>query len=123
VPPRTSLLLLAGFFAVMLIWPKTRSTILPSFRQVIRALLAWKVLIVFFVYLGYTAGVVALAAHAGMWNFDLLKDTAITTLFVGLPLVGQTLLRARLDLSGWLLTTQFAWSRNQTGDSTADAPR
>jgi hypothetical protein len=82
-----SLLLLVGFFAVMLIWPKARSTILPSFRQVIRALLVWKVLIVFVVYFGYTAGVVALAAHAGMWNFDLLKDTVITTLFVGLPLV------------------------------------
>ncbi|RFA17663.1 hypothetical protein [Subtercola boreus] len=82
-----SLLLLVGFFAVMLIRPKTRSTILPSFRQVIRALLVWKVLVVFAVYFGYTAGVVALGAHAGIWSFDLLKDTVITTLFVGLPLV------------------------------------
>lgn len=82
-----SLLLIVLIAVALLVFAKNRSEIWLSVHDLIRAFLNWRILVVVAVYLVYATGTVAIAASLGLWHHGLLKDTLVTTLFVGLPLV------------------------------------
>jgi hypothetical protein len=80
-------LIWTGTLAIALVvWVIRDSKIRSSFASVARAFLAWKIQLVLATYLLYAAGAVLLAYRLGLWEPDLLKDTLIVTLGVGLPL-------------------------------------
>jgi hypothetical protein len=58
-----------------------------SLRDIVRLVFGKHILPMILIYLAYAAGVIALAMWAGIWGLDLLKDTAVMVLFVGLPLL------------------------------------
>jgi len=96
-----SVILLTCLAVLLVIFPKTRRTLLPGLRGVAKAFFVPKILVVVFAYLICTAGIIVLATSLGVWRFDLLKDTLIITFFVGFPIVmnaakirtGKTLIR------------------------------
>lgn len=81
-----TVILTALVVAGLLVWPQTRREVFPAARGVLRSLVTPKILISLGLYAVYVVGVVLLAASIDVWHLDLLKDTVIIAVFVGLPL-------------------------------------
>ncbi len=76
-----------GALAVgLVIWAIRDPKIRTSCASVARAFFAWKIQLVLATYLLYAAGAVLLARRLGLWESDLIKDTLIVILGIGLPL-------------------------------------
>ncbi len=83
---------------------KTRTDLLGGFAAVGRALLNRKVIGVLLAYVAWVTLCVIGASAIGLWQFSLLKDTTLTALVVGLPL----LFRALNNNTGGLLLRDVA---------------
>lgn len=86
-----SLILLGVFTTIFMAVPRMRRSLTPAVAGVIRAFVAWRVLVVFVGFLVWVSGWIALAAWIGLWAFDLLKDSIIIVLTLGLPLLFRTM--------------------------------
>ncbi len=82
-----SIILLVVFITMVIGLSRDRRDIAQSFAAVVKAAASWKILLPLAFYLAWTTLVVAVAYYLGLWSLDLLKDTAIIILFVGVPLV------------------------------------
>ncbi|TFC63100.1 hypothetical protein [Cryobacterium sp. TMB1-7] len=81
-------LILIGVAGVaLLLLTKDRHGILASVWDLLRAFLQGKILILVALYIAYATGLIMLASLIGLWELGMLKDTIVTALFVGLPLV------------------------------------
>lgn len=82
-----TVILVAVFFAIILLTPSARHQVLPSIAAVLKALINAKILGLFVLYFAYAAAIVVAARTLGVWDLSLLKDTLIVVIFVGLPLL------------------------------------
>lgn len=78
-----SLVLLGVCVVVISLIPGVRS----FFRQMVGIIFGKHVLPILLMYLVYAIGAIALAAWSRVWALDLLKDTVVVVLLVGLPLL------------------------------------
>jgi hypothetical protein len=78
-----SLIWIAVILIVSIAWPKTR----PILRTLVGALLSRLFLILISLYLAWMILVVAAAYAVGLWGMDLLKDTVVWLVTVGLVLL------------------------------------
>lgn len=69
--------------------PTWRSAIWPSVLGIFQAFRNWKVWLPLLLYFAYVAAVVHVAWRWGLWSSELLLDTLIVAMFVGLPLVAS----------------------------------
>lgn len=76
-------ILIAIAVALLLIYPKTRSSVGP----VIRAALAPRLVILWVAYLAYSGLIVWAAFALGAWTAAMTKDAALLVLGVGVPMV------------------------------------
>ena len=56
---------------------------------VLKAAFAWKLLLIYVLYVAYVATLVWLANMVDLWDFYMLKDTILTAVVVGFPLVAS----------------------------------
>lgn len=82
-----TVILVAAFFAAMLLIPSVRRQVLPSMAAVLKVLVNAKILGLFALYFAYAAAIVVAARVLGAWDLSVLKDTLIVVVFVGLPLL------------------------------------
>lgn len=75
--------LLAALAAWVLATPKARKS-LPA---VVRAMVAPRLLGLWIGYFAYSAALLVVGARLGVWRLDMAKDTAITVIGVGLPML------------------------------------
>lgn len=85
-----SLILLGVFATIFMVVPKLRRNLAPAVTGVLRAFIAWRILVVFVGFLAWVSGWIALASWTGLWGFDLLKDSIIIVLTLGIPLLFRT---------------------------------
>ena len=84
-----SLILLLAFFAFALL--KDFKGVGSSIVRLVSAALGPRLLLVYVCYLAYATGTIWLAAALGAWTPDLLKDTMITVLIVGFPILAKSI--------------------------------
>lgn len=85
-----SLILIGALISVLFVLPKTRRAVGPHIIGILRIIAASEtLLLVWGLFLLWSAGWVWLAARAGAWNFDLLKDTLVIVFTIGFPLLFQ----------------------------------
>ncbi len=82
-----SVILVAVFIGVFAITPQLRRHVASSFIDVIRMFFFWKIQLTLFLYFAYVLALVFVARQLGVWEWGLLKDTLIITIFAGLPLL------------------------------------
>lgn len=93
-----TVILAALIIAGLLIWPQTRTVSVRGAVDVLKAFATRKVLLPLVLFAAYFVGVVLLARHVGFWSVDMLKDTIIIGLFVGLPLFfNSTKIKGEID--------------------------
>jgi len=78
-----SLILLGVFIVAILFIPGVRK----SLGDIAKLIFGKHILPILLLYLAYAAGVIVLAAWLKVWDHDLLKDTILVVLLVGLPLI------------------------------------
>lgn len=86
-----TILVFAAFIVLCVVASPDRSSLRAASIDVLKAVLAWKLLSVFLAYSAYVFVLIATANWLGVWSGSLLKNTVISTLFVGLPIVGGAL--------------------------------
>lgn len=84
-----SMIFFTVFVAVMLLVPKTRLGVGPSVLSTLKAFLARSILVSLGSYLVYITAIVFVGWKIGIWNIELLKDTIILVIFIGLPLAAS----------------------------------
>jgi hypothetical protein len=84
-------ILLSSLLGAMMLHPKTRSAVRGGVAVIAKALWHGKVLGVLFAYFGWVALCVWGAHELGVWHPPLLKDTVLTAVVVGLPLLFHSL--------------------------------
>ena len=77
---------LTAIVVYLIAHPKKRRAVAPALRNLFTTLLNWRIIIPIAVYLAYTAILIAIAAHLGLWRYELLVDTLVIILFTGLPM-------------------------------------
>lgn len=82
-----TLIVFAALIVVGVLRSRDRSELRAAAVDAPKAVLAWKVSSVILGYLAYVLAIIAAARWFGLWSGELLKDTAIVVLFVGLPIV------------------------------------
>ncbi|MBO3664066.1 hypothetical protein [Microbacterium stercoris] len=92
-------IVLAALIVAGLANPKTRGDLLRSFAGVGKALWNRKIIGVLVAYIAWVGLCVLAMYNVGLWDVSLLKDTILTAMVVGLPL----LFRALNNKSGGLL--------------------
>jgi hypothetical protein len=97
-------IVLAMFVVAGLANPNTRVGLLGGFAAVGKALWNRTVIVVLLAYAGWVTLCVLGASAIGLWQLSLFKDTIVTVLVVGLPL----LFRALNNKSGGLLLRDVA---------------
>lgn len=78
------------FMAVLLIaflLSKDKHSVPNAMINVLKAFCCKQILIVFALYLAYSISLFYLAYEIGIWDFDLLKDSFIEFLFIGIPAI------------------------------------
>lgn len=80
-------IIVAGFVLLSLSISKDKQRLGESLSGVVKAFSAWKVWGTLLAYLLYLVGVVIVAHNFGAWSSELLKDTFVVGLFVGLPIL------------------------------------
>lgn len=79
--------IVVGFVLLSFLLSEDRKKLVEALLGVAKAFGQWKVWTVILAYIGYLSGVVLLAHVLGGWSTDLLKDTLIIGVFVGLPIL------------------------------------
>jgi hypothetical protein len=74
-------------FVLLAAFVLSKRSVRESVAELVKAFLAWKMLLVFFAYVGYATVVIWLAWQVGIWDTAILKDTVIWAFFTGLPIV------------------------------------
>ncbi len=77
------LILLVG----LALWSITNRSVRPKIFVLVKIILGAKIVTVVVIYFGYSVGLVYLAWNLGLWESSLVKDTIITILVVGMPMV------------------------------------
>lgn len=75
---------LISYLLIFLLWTFTQKKIRKSFVPVIKAILAWKILVSIFTLILYVAFVVFGLFKIGLWDKSLIKDSVYWTFGVGL---------------------------------------
>ena len=111
-----SLLLVGAVALTLLVVPKFRKHLGPSFRDLLQAALAPKLLSAYFLVVLAATASTAVASFIGLWEWILLKDAIIITVAVVLPMTFRSFsfksgggLAHRLVLDTLSLTTVFAF--------------
>ena len=76
-----------GLFLV----PRVRRAIASELVQIWQTLRSGSILLVFALFLGWSALLVAAATRIGVWNVDLAKDTVFIVVGVGFPLLFRSI--------------------------------
>lgn len=72
------------WLGVFLVWGATKSDIRPAYWQVVKAFVQPKVVGPVIVLAGWTVGLAALAHRVGLWEMDVLSDTVVWFVTVGI---------------------------------------
>lgn len=86
-----SLILIGAVALVFAVLPGLRRSVAPSFRSLLKAALAPRLLVVYLIVLAISTASTTLAWRLGLWDQGLLKDAIILTLTVVLPMTFRTL--------------------------------
>lgn len=80
-------LLIIGFAVVIFIAiPNLRRSLTPHLGSLLKAVLAPKLLLVYFIVVAMTSASTGLALYVGLWDWILLKDAIVLTGAVALPM-------------------------------------
>lgn len=110
-----SLILIGGAVVALLIWPKTRSTLVSAVPDILGSI-HWKVTVTFLVMLAWIAGILFIGWLARLWDLSLLKDAIIITLTFAIPMLfripqaktgGQIARRLVVDAIGFAAILEF----------------
>lgn len=74
---------------VVLFKPSWRRAAVPAALDVLRAMLVWRIVAVFGLFLVYIAGLVWLGSWTSAWNPSLTKDTVLIVVGASLPLLSK----------------------------------
>lgn len=80
-----TLILVAALASACVLIPSWRRRLGPNFVSVLRALFAWKIVVLTLLFAGYTIAVVLLLRSVHLWSSSLLKDTILIWMFAGFP--------------------------------------
>lgn len=83
-----SLILLAGGAAVVLLVPAARAEV----PKLLRAMFAWRLIVLWMLYVTYCAAVLLAAHRVGVWGPAMLWPTLVVVASVGVPLLGDAIL-------------------------------
>jgi hypothetical protein len=84
--------------------PKLRRSIGPAFADVVKSFFAWRVQIVFGLFLVYAAVVIFGASKVDIWELSMTKDSALIVLGAGFPLLLHAVIKIQ---SGGELARHF----------------
>lgn len=83
-----SLILLGAFIIVVIAVPKTRRSIVPHVRDILRTIFTpGSLLTLWGLFLLWCTGWITLATVLGAWNIGLLKDSLLIVFTIGFPLL------------------------------------
>lgn len=86
-----SIVLIGAVVLVLLVVPKLRKHMAPSVRQLLRAVLAPRLILVCLLVVAASAASTTVAWWIGLWDWALFKDAAILTVAAVLPMTFRSL--------------------------------